>query len=163
MTSFSASTRAEAVVLADRQDIWDVLADPVLMARLTPFLREITAEGDHWLWQMSGLDVLGLKVAPAFTERMVLTEPDRIEFHHDPPAGRTERAGVEGWYALTPTRDGTELVTEMEITLDLPLPKASGRAVRATMRRVIDTMGDRFSHRLLEHLGAEERSPQESP
>jgi carbon monoxide dehydrogenase subunit G len=153
MTSFSASTRAEATVPADRQDIWDALVDPVLMARFTPFLKDITADGDHWLWQMSGLNVLGLKVAPAFTERMVFTEPDRIEFHHDPPAGRTEKAGVEGWYSLTPAGDGTELVTELEITLDLPLPKASGRAVRATMRKVVDTMGDRFSQRLLEHLG----------
>jgi carbon monoxide dehydrogenase subunit G len=157
MTSFSASTHAEAVVLADRRAIWDALVDPVLMSRLTPFLSNITADGDHWLWEMTGLNVLGLKVAPAFTERMVLTEPDRIEFHHDPPAGQTERAGVEGWYALAPTEGGTELVTQLEITLDLPLPKASGRAVRATMRKVIDTMGDRFSQRLLDHLGAEER------
>jgi hypothetical protein len=29
--------------------------------------------------------------------------------------------------------------------------------VRAAMRKVIDTMGDRFSKRLLAHLGAEER------
>jgi carbon monoxide dehydrogenase subunit G len=159
MTSFSASTRAEAVVLADQQDIWDALVDPELMARFTPFLKDITADGDHWLWKMSGIDVLGLKVAPAFTERMVFTEPHRIEFHHDPPGGRTEKAGVEGWYALTPTDDGTELVTELEITVDLPLPKAAGRAVRATMRKVVDSMGDRFSQRLLDHLGAEERSP----
>jgi hypothetical protein len=42
--------------------------------------------------------------------------------------------------------------------VDLPLPKASGRAVRASMGKVIDVMGDRFSQRLLDHLGAEERS-----
>jgi hypothetical protein len=29
--------------------------------------------------------------------------------------------------------------------------------VRAVMRKVVDTMGDRFSKRLLEHLGVEER------
>ena len=157
MTSFSASTHAEAVVLAPQQEIWDVLVDPELMARFTPFLERITADGDHWRWQLSGLNLLGAKVAPAFTERMVFQEPDRIEFRHDPPAGTTEQAGVAGWYALTPTHDGTELVTELEITLDLPLPKASGPAVRAAMRKVIDTMGDRFSKRLLAHLGAEER------
>jgi carbon monoxide dehydrogenase subunit G len=157
MPSFSAKTRAEAVVLAPQQDIWDVLVDPVLMARFTPFLDSITAHGDHWRWQLSGLNVLGAKVAPAFTERMVFEEPDRIEFRHDPPAGTTEQAGVAGWYALAPTRDGTELVTELEITLELPLPKASGPAVRAVMRKVVDTMGDRFSKRLLEHLGVEER------
>jgi len=157
VTSFSASTRAEAVVLAPQQEIWDALVDPVLMARFTPFLKSITADGDLWRWQLSGLNVLGAKVAPAFTERMVFREPDRIEFRHDPPDGTTEQAGVAGWYALTPTHDGTELVTELEITLDLPLPKASGRAVRAAMRKVIDRMGDRFSENLLGHLGVEQR------
>jgi carbon monoxide dehydrogenase subunit G len=161
MTSFSAKTHAEAVVLARQAEIWTVLVDPLLMARFTPFLKRITADGDHWVWEMTGLNLLGLEVAPAFTERMVFTEPDRIEFHHDPPAGETERAGVEGWYSLAPadSPDGpaTRLVTDLEITVDLPLPKASGRAVRATMRKVIDTMGDRFSQRLLDHLGAEGR------
>jgi carbon monoxide dehydrogenase subunit G len=160
MATFSAKTQAEAVVLASQQDIWDALVDPALMARFTPFLKRITADGEHWRWEMSGLDVLGVKLAPAFTERMVFTEPDRIEFHHDPPAGQREKAGVEGWYALAPADggEGTTLVTELEITLDLPLPRASGPAVRAAMRRVIDTMGDRFSANLLEHLGAEQRA-----
>src|SRR4051794_29305291 len=160
MPSFSAGTRAEAVVLAPQQAIWDALVDPELMARLTPFLKRIRADGDVWRWEMSGLDVVGVRVAPAFTERMVFTEPDRIEFHHDPPEGAREKAGVEGWYSLTPAADGdgTTLVTELEITLDLPFPRASGRAVRAAMRRVIETMGNRFSANLLDHLGADERT-----
>jgi carbon monoxide dehydrogenase subunit G len=163
MTSFSARTHAEAVVLAPQQDIWDVLVDPELMARFTPFLKNITAEGEHWVWELSGLNVLGLKVAPAFTERMEFTEPERIEFRHDPPDGTSEQAGVEGWYQLTPAtaeaEAATRLVTDLEITVDLPLPRAAGRAVRATMKKVIDSMGDRFSQRLLDHLGAEERTP----
>ena len=158
MASFSARTHAEAIVLAPREDIWAVLVDPELMARFTPFLKRITADGDHWRWEMSGLEVLGLQVAPAFTERMVFTEPERIEFHHDPPAMTREKAGVEGWYDLSPVEDGTRLVTDLEITLELPLPRAAGGAVRAAMRKVIDTMGDRFSQNLLDHLGAEQRS-----
>jgi carbon monoxide dehydrogenase subunit G len=166
MASFSARTRAEAVVLAPQGAIWDALVDPELMARFTPFLKRITADGDHWRWEMSGIDVLGVKVAPAFTERMVFDEPDRIEFRHDPPAGTKEKAGVQGWYQLAPAPSAgsaegsgpaTELVTELEITLDLPLPRAAGGAVRATMRKVIDTMGDRFAQNLLDHLGAEQR------
>jgi carbon monoxide dehydrogenase subunit G len=158
MPSFSARTHAEAVVLAPQQDIWDALVDPTLMAKFTPFLKRITAEGDHWVWEMSGIDVLGVKVAPSFTEKMTFAEPDRIEFRHDPPTGEKEKAGVEGWYRLSPAADGegTSLVTELEITLELPLPKAAGRAVRATMSKVIDTMGDRFSKNLLEHLGAKQ-------
>jgi len=156
MPSFSARTHAEAVVLAPQQDIWAALVDPDLMAQFTPFLKKITADGDHWVWEMSGIDVLGMKVAPSFTEKMTFTEPDRIEFRHDPPSGEKEKAGVEGWYQLSPAVDGegTSLVTELEITLDLPLPRAAGRAVRATMSKVIDTMGDRFSKNLLDHLGA---------
>jgi hypothetical protein len=162
MTSFSAKTHAEAVVLAHQEEIWAVLVDPSLMAQFTPFLENITADGDHWVWEMAGLNVLGLKVAPSFTERMVFTEPDRIEFHHDPPPGETEKAGVTGWYSLASIgasdEPATRLVTDLEITVDLPLPKAAGPAVRATMSKVIDTMGDRFSQRLLDHLGAEDRS-----
>jgi carbon monoxide dehydrogenase subunit G len=158
MATFSARTQAEAIVLAPQQDIWDALVDPTLMAQFTPFLKKITADGDHWVWEMSGIDVLGVKVAPSFTEKMTFDEPDRIEFRHDPPAGEKEKAGVEGWYQLSPAPDGegTSLVTELEITIDLPLPKAAGRAVRATMSKVIDTMGDRFSKNLLEHLGAKQ-------
>ncbi|QIG45257.1 hypothetical protein G5V58_23100 [Nocardioides anomalus] len=159
MASFSAKTHAEAVITASPEEVWAVLVDPDLMARFTPFLKQITADGDHWRWEMAGIDVLGVKVAPAFTEKMVFDEPDRIDFHHDPPAGKQEKAGVEGWYSLAPADDGgTTLVTDLEITLDLPLPKAAGRAVKATMRKVIDTMGDNFSQNLLDHLGAEERA-----
>ena len=156
MTRFSADTRAEAVVAAPRAEIWAALTDPSLVAELTPFVRRITEDGDHWRWEMSGLKVLGVGVAPAFTERMSYDEPSRIDFRHDPPAGATERSSVEGWYALEAVEAGTRLTTSLEITLDLPLPRASGRAVRRTMSSVIDQMGDRFARNLLDHLGAEE-------
>jgi carbon monoxide dehydrogenase subunit G len=157
VTLFEANTHAEAVVLAPQQDIWDVLVDPDLIARFTPFVKRITADGEHWRWEMGGLEVLGKSVAPAFTERMVLKEPDRIEFHHDPPEGVKEKSWVEGWYDLSPVPEsegsGTALVTDLTISLDLPLPGVARPAVKATMRKVIDTMGDRFSANLLEHLG----------
>lgn len=156
MTRFSAATRAEAVVAAPRSEIWAVLTDPGLVAEMTPFVRRITADGEHWRWEMSGLTVLGVGVSPAFTERMTYDEPRRIEFHHDPPPGATERSAVEGWYELEEVEEGTRLTTALEITLDLPLPKMSGRAVTAAMNAVIDQMGERFSRNLLAHLGAEE-------
>jgi hypothetical protein len=153
MAVFKARTNAEAVVAAPRQAIWEVLANPDLVAELTPFLKRITADGELWRWEMSGLDVLGVKVAPAFTERMVFDELVRIDFHHEPPPGTTERSGVEGWYDLTDAEDGTHLATSLEISLDLPLPRASSPAVTAAMRGVMATMGDRFSQNLLDHLG----------
>jgi len=154
MTRFSATTRAEAVVEAPRAEIWAALTDPGLVAELTPFVRSITEDGDHWHWQLSGLKVLGIGIAPAFTELMAYDEPRRIDFRHDPPAGTTERSAVEGWYELEDAERGSRLVTSLEITLDLPLPRASGRAVKATMNAVIAQMGERFSANLLAHLGA---------
>lgn len=159
MTRFTSSTTAEAVVAAPRQAIWDLLVDPDAIARMTPFLKRVSADGEHWRWEMSGLDVLGVKVAPAFTERMVFDELERIEFHHDPPAGEKERSGVEGWYDLSDadSSDGpaTHLATSLAITLDLPLPKVSSPAVTSTMKGVIKTMGDKFSANLLRELGVD--------
>ncbi|MDN4172134.1 hypothetical protein QWY28_04195 [Nocardioides sp. SOB77] len=161
MARFTSGTRAEAVVLAPRQAIWDVLTDPALVAELTPLLRRIDAEGEHWTWHMTGLDVLGVQVSPTFTERMSYRELERIDFTHEPPAGVTERAGVEGWYVLTEVPEseggGTHLATSLDITLELPLPKLSSPAVTAAMRGVMGQMGERFSRNLLAHLGVGQR------
>ena len=92
--------------------------DPGLVARLTPFVRGIDGSGDHWVWRMSGIQVLGHGFSPTFTERMTYDEPSRIEFHHDPPEGKAERAGVNGWYALAPA-DGEQ--TRLETTFEREL------------------------------------------
>ncbi len=156
MTRFSAATRAEAVVTASPAQLWAALTDPALIAELTPYVRSIQAEGDHWHWRLAGLKVLGVGLEPIFTEQMTYDEPRRIEFRHDPPAGTPERAGVEGWYDLSEADGGTRLVTSLEITVELPLPKAARRAVVAAMNTVIAQMGERFSKNLLAHLGVAE-------
>ncbi|MEJ7833559.1 MAG: SRPBCC family protein [Nocardioides sp.] len=154
MATFSARTEATAVVPVERARIWDALLDPDLVARLTPFVKQIRAEGDHWIWSLSGINVLGVKFAPTFTERMDLRDQERIEFRHEPPHGSKERAGVHGWYDLSDAGPGeTQLVTSLEICVDLPLPRLSGPAVRVAMKGVIATMGERFSKNLLAHLG----------
>jgi hypothetical protein len=155
VTRFSARTEARAVVGAERAEIWEALTDPGLVARLTPFVTRISERGAHWFWEMSGLQVLGVGLAPAFTEQMTFTDKERIEFSHDPPHGEKERAGAFGWYDLADHADGTTLSTRLEIALDLPLPRASAPAVHATMRGVMGQMGDRFSRNLCRHLGLE--------
>lgn len=154
MATFSSATKAEAVVPVERERVWAVLTDPDLVARLTPFISSITTDGgEHWIWHMSGLTVLGKGFEATFTERMTLDDGRRIEFDHDPPSGTKERAGVHGWYALDDHADGVLLETSMEICVDLPLPRLSGGAVRTAMRGVIAQMGNRFSKNLLNHLG----------
>lgn len=159
MTSFSASTTAEAVVPVERDRVWSALTDPALVARLTPFISRIDPVGEeHWVWHLSGVTVLGRGFNATFTERMTLTEGKRLEFQHDPPADAKERAGVHGWYDLSDAADvdgkpAVHLATSMEICVDLPLPRLSGGAVRTAMRGVIGAMGERFSKNLTAHLG----------
>ena len=58
------------------------------MARLTKYVKRITADGDPGAGRWRDSRCWASSIAPAFTERMVFEEPDRIEFHHDPPDRR---------------------------------------------------------------------------
>lgn len=156
------------MVPVPRERVWAALVDPDLVARLTPFVSRIDRTGtstpagfdplvadgrQHWAWSLSGISVAGVDFAATFTEEMTFTAPSRLEFRHDPPRGAKERAGVTGWYALSQHPDGALLETSLTIRVDLPLPRMSGPVVRRTMGAVVEKMGDRFSARLLAHLG----------
>ncbi|HEY1133580.1 MAG TPA: SRPBCC family protein [Nocardioides sp.] len=154
MTAFTVTHEATAVLPVTRQAVWDVLTDPSTLAELTPLLTSIEEQGEHWVWRMAKVPGLSLAVAPEFTERMTFTELERIEFRHDPPAGRTEDAGAEGWYALGDAADGAvDLAISLAITVDLPLPRLSAPAVKAAMKRVVVSMGAGFAENLDRHLG----------
>lgn len=155
MASFTTSTRSAATVTAEPAAVWTALTDPDLVARLTPFLAAVREEGEHWVWEMQKVPVLGKSFSFTFTERMAFDEPHRIDFTHDPDASPDrEQAGVDGWYRLTPRSAGTHLETSMAITVDLPFPGLARPAVTTAMKGVVALMGQRFSHNLLTHLGA---------
>ncbi len=156
MATFSTSTRSAATVSASPDEVWAALTDPDLVARLTPFLHRVTERGEHWVWEMTRVPVLGKNFSFTFTERMTFEEPQRIEFRHDPDAGdgENESAGVEGWYHLSPRDAGTRLETSMAISVELPFPGITRPAVTAAMKGVVTLMGQRFSQQLLSHLGA---------
>ncbi len=156
MARFTATTENEAVVSADRSAVWKILTDPKALPELTPFLNEITADGDLWRWQMGRIPVLGVSVAPAFTEQMTFDPEHRIEFTHAPPGGKPERAAVAGWYQLEDHDRGTHLAVRLEVCVDLPLPKMATGSVNKVMGRVMTRMGDRFSANLLRKLDAQQ-------
>lgn len=158
MARFSATSENEAVVSADRTAVWSLLTDPETLVELTPLLTDITTDGDLWRWQLVHIPVLGVSVAPSFTERMSFDPERRIDFDHAPPQGRTERASAKGCYVLRDADDGTHLAVSLEIWVDLPLPKLAGRSVNAVMSRVMKRMGDRFSANLLRRLDAEQKA-----
>jgi carbon monoxide dehydrogenase subunit G len=151
VTRFTARDRSTEVVQADQGALWKALTDPDLLPRLTPYLHSIDADGDRWRWNMARIPVLGVSVAPSFTERMTFDEPRRIEFKHDPESGQ-EKAGVEGTYELEEVDGGTRLAIDIDICVDLPLPGVARGAVERAMRGVIAAMGRRFATNLLRHL-----------
>lgn len=154
MPWFETSTESEAVVPAPPEEIWAVLTDPDLVARLTPLVEHIEADGDTWRWQLARLPVLGVSLTPAFTEHMRFEEGRRIDYTHTPAEGHREHAGVDGWYLLERADEGTSLAIGLTVKADLPLPRISGPAVRTAMRGVMASMGAGFSRNLLRHLDA---------
>jgi carbon monoxide dehydrogenase subunit G len=153
MNSFSATTDSEATVPADREAIWAALTDPEVLPRLTPLLRHIEADGDLWRWEMSRIPVLGVSISPSFTEQMTFDAPRRIDYTHAPPPGRHEGTAAEGWYVLTEVPGGTHLHISLTLTVQLPLARVAGPAVRRVMETVMARTGDRFAGNLLRHLG----------
>ena len=153
MTCFQATNRSQEVVAADRSEIWSALTDPDVLVDLTPLLTDIDTDGNRWVWKMMGISALGVEVAPCFTERMEFAPEQRIDFTHTPPDGTTERAGADGVYHLEDHDEGTLLDIEITISVDLPLPRMSRRAVERVMAQTMERTGDRFGRNLYDHLG----------
>ena len=85
MAWFEASNHSEAVVPADRKEVWAALTDPDLLPRLTPVLKHIEVDGDHWQWELAKIPILTTSLTPSFTELMKFTEPTRIAFGYHSP------------------------------------------------------------------------------
>jgi carbon monoxide dehydrogenase subunit G len=153
MNRFTAFTQSEAVVPADRSAIWKALTDPVLLPQLTPLLRSIEVDGDHWRWHMIRIAALGVSISPVFTERMRFDPGRRIDYTHEPPPGVTERTGAEGTYELSDVHGGTRLAISLTLEVEMPLPRAASPAVSRVMKTTMERTGDRFSANLLRHLG----------
>jgi carbon monoxide dehydrogenase subunit G len=153
LTIFTATNTSNGVVAADRSAIWRLLTDPAKLAEMTPLLDHIEADGDRWRWVMTRIPILGISIAPAFTERMIFTPEERIAFTHAPPDGKPERASAEGTYHLTEVEGGTHLAIDLKLCVELPLPRMAKRAVDGVMDKVMAHMGDRFAANLDRELG----------
>ncbi len=153
MAIFRAHDRSSAALRSSRSEVWDALTDAALVAKITPYVTSIDVDGDRWVWRMGTIPVLGISVAPHFTEVMEFKPEERIEFHHD--TSRTEEmTAVEGTYVLADRTDGgTDVDIDLEIVVRLPLPGLARVAVERVMSGVVKHMGTVFSRNLLKHLG----------
>jgi len=153
MATFTARDRSSAALRSSRSEVWEALTDASLIARMTPYVTSIDVEGDRWLWRMGTIPVLGVSVAPRFTEVMEFEPEVRIQFSHD-PSRPDEMTAVEGTYVLADRTDGgTDVSIDLEIACKLPLPSLGRRAVEGVMVQVVKHMGVVFSRNLLKHLG----------
>ncbi|MCW2737481.1 SRPBCC family protein [Nocardioides sp.] len=153
MATFTARDRSSAALRSPRSEVWAALVDASLIARITPYVTSIDVEGDKWLWRMGTIPVLGISVAPRFTELMEFEPEDRIQFRHD-PSRPDEMTAVQGTYVLADRTDGgTDVSIDLEIACKLPLPGLARRAVEGVMVQVVKHMGVVFSRNLLKHLG----------
>lgn len=154
MNRFETRNRSHGDVPAPRSEIWDILRSPDTLAELTPLLDGISVSGDLWCWKMSGISALGVEIAPSFTECMMFEPESTIRFRHQPPEGSRERAGANGIYTLESIDDGnTHLEIDITLHVELPLPRASRRAVERIMFSTMAKTGDVFAERLYRQLG----------
>lgn len=152
MNRFRARNASEAVLRSDPERVWEVLTDPELLPKLTPYLKRIDVDGDRWTWHLIHIPVMSATIAPTFTEVMTFEKPTRIGFAHD-PVKTEERTGVDGNYEITPDGAGTRVAIDLEIWCDLPLPRLSRIPVETVMHGVVAVMGRRFAANMLRHLG----------
>ena len=153
MAIFSARNISASTVPVTADRIWAQISDPVSLTALTPLVRSIVVQGELWRWQLSGIEALGISVAPEFTERMELIEPRLIRFSHQPSVDEHERAGADGTYELTPQGDGTRLKVDIALKVELPLPRLSAGAVERVMKASMQRTGKRFAFNLYHRLG----------
>ena len=78
MTVFSARNISTSAVPALSDEIWKLITDPDTLAALTPLVQSIEASGSRWQWTLNGIQMLGPKLDPSFTERMEFTEGRQI-------------------------------------------------------------------------------------
>ncbi len=152
MGVFSRTRRDTADVPHPVGAVWDLLADPAAVARLTPLVSSIDVdEQQRWVWCLRGVPVPGRRLDLTMTQEMTFSPQERIEFTH-PPFTRAVEAGADGHYVLEPVPTGTRLTIELTVTARLPLPGLAAPAVHTVMHQVLDRMGDRFAANLLTEL-----------
>ena len=153
MATFRARNRSSAVLRSSRSEVWAVLTDADMVARMTPYVTAIDVDGDRWTWRMGQVPVLGISVAAASLKKMDLYPEERIVFTHD-TARPDEMTSVMGTYLLADHADGgTEVSIDLQIACELPLPGLARPAVERVMAGVVKHMGAVFARNLLRHLG----------
>ena len=161
MTTFAQRIVSDDLIAVPPSVIHTILSTPDDLAELTPLIDTVTPQedGDRWVWQLNGINALGISAAPKFTTDMAISD-ERIAFQ--PVEGTGERATATGHLEVREPRGtdregrswegGTFVLIDLVATVELPLPKAMSRPVQRVMFRTMKAGGARFAENLLAHL-----------
>lgn len=142
MNAFESSRVSEALVVGSPEQVWSLLTDPDVIARLTPFVHSIREQGEVWVWRLAGIPYPGGHFSPQMRQHMSFTPLTRIDFR---PESESSEAGATGRYDIAPAGDGTSLRIALTVFVTLPLPRLVRPAVEAAMSATLTKMGDAFS------------------
>lgn len=142
LNNFSLTRREEIVIDQEIDDVWNLLLQPDVWVRHTPYLRAITVlHEDHWQWEIADISWPGGNLVAVMTEKMRPTSPRCLTFTHQ-PGDRPEVAGADGRFDLSPVQEGRSTLLDftMTVTARLPLPRGGSSVVQAAMGPVVTKM-----------------------
>jgi uncharacterized protein YndB with AHSA1/START domain len=151
MTTFAQRITSNDRIEVQPERLYEYFVTPHLLAKLTPLVKSIDVDDDHWTWQLVGVNALGINAAPCFTTIMDV-DTDRIGFRPDPHAD--DRASATG--TITVEADGPEhtvVAIDLTATVALPLPRMAAKGVQSVMFSTMKAGGSRFADNLLRELG----------
>lgn len=154
MTDVEAEIRRTTTLDADRERVWDELAD---VSRLDRFMPDVDAydQVEHgWRWQLGARRAMGYRIRPRFTVAYDLTPPERLSFEHV-PGERGDSADSHGAFTLCPTDGGgTEVGFLLAVRIDVDVPSLFRGAVREILRDEVREMVDGFLVNLRSAVGS---------
>lgn len=153
MTAVEAEIRRSTTLAADRQRIWEELADVSQLDRLMPDVEAYEQVEHGWCWHLEARRVMGYRIQPRFTVTYDLSPPERLTFEHV-SGERGDTADSHGAFDLRQVDGGTEVSIELAVRLEIDLPSFFHAGVREILREEIREMADGFLYNLRAAVGS---------
>lgn len=154
MTHVEAEIRRTTTLRADREQVWEELADVSRLDRLMPDVDSYQEVEHGWRWQLEPRRAIGYRIQPRFTVSYDLTPPERLAFEHV-PGERGDSADSHGTFTLRPADGGgTEVEFVLAVRIDVDVPSLLRGTVRQILRDEVRGLVDGFLTNLRSAVGS---------
>lgn len=137
--------RRSREIAAERERVHQTVADTPTVAELIPRVQTATPLGpDTWRWTLEEHHALGHTVQPAFTVRIEDHAPSGVRFVHQPDPGAPDGRAGGGITLVAASSEATTATVDVEVSLDLPIPRLIRGAARALIELEVRRSVDRF-------------------